>query len=91
MEMETNEETKEQVEQYAKLEKRVKVLEEEFFTFSKFNLKVTHAAATTIQLLAQEKEYTGMDMEDHKLLFKFLIDDWSRILLTAKGKEKKEI
>ena len=32
-----------------------------------------------------------MDMEDHKLLFKFLADDWSRILLVAKGRRKKKI
>ena len=69
------EETKEQLEVYAKLDKRVKILEEGFFTFSKFSLKVTHAATTTLQLLAQEKEEIGMDMEDHKLLFKFLAND----------------
>lgn len=57
------------------LERRVKALDEGFFTFSKFILKVTHAAATTLQLLAHEKEDAGMDMEDHKLLFKFLADD----------------
>ena len=61
--------------QYANLEKKLKFLEEGFRTFSKFSLKVTHAAATTLQLLAQEKEDTGMDMEDNKLLFKFLADD----------------
>ena len=60
---------------YMYLEKRVKYLEEGFFTFSKFGLKVTHAYATTLQLLAQEKEDAGLDMEDHKLLFKFLADD----------------
>ena len=53
------------------LEKRVKSLEEGFLTFSKFGLKVTHDVATTLQLLAQEKEEAGLDMEDHKLLFKF--------------------
>ena len=88
--MDTKEETKEQLEVYAKLDKRVKILEEGFFTFSKFSLKVTHAAATTLQLLAQEKEDARMDMEDHKLLFKFLVDDWAQILLVAKGKEKTE-
>ena len=62
---------------YAKLEKRVKILEKGFFSFSKFSLKVTHATATTLQLLAREKEDVGMDMEDHKLLFKFLADDWA--------------
>ena len=90
MERDNKEETKEQLEVYAKLDKRVKILEEGFFSFSKFSLKVTHATTTTLQLLAQEKEDVGMDMEDHKLLFKFLADDWAWILLDAKGKEKKE-
>ena len=40
---------------------------------------------------AQEKEEEGLDMEDHKLLFKFLVDDWAQILLHARGKGKKEI
>ena len=70
------------------LERRVKSLEEGFFTFSKFGLKVTHAIATTLQLLAQEKEDVGLDMEDHKLLFKFLADDWAQIPLHEKGKGK---
>ena len=48
----TKEGTKVMEEQYAKLERRVKALEEGFFTFSKFCLKVTHATATTLQLLA---------------------------------------
>ena len=78
-------------EHYMNLEKRVKALEEGFLTFSKFGLKVTHAPATTLQLLAQEKEDAGLDMEDHKLLFKFLVDDWAQILLHARGKGKKEI
>ena len=78
-------------EHYMILEKRVKALEEGFFTFSKFGLKVTHATATTLQLLAQEKEEASLDMEDHKLLFKFLADEWAQILLNAKGKGKKDI
>ena len=78
-------------EHYMILEKRVKALEEGFFTFSKFGLKVTHVVATTLQLLAQEKEEAGLDMEDHKLLFKFLADDWAQILLNARGKGKREI
>ena len=77
-------------EHYMILEKMVKALEEGFFTFSKFGLKVTHATTTTLQLLAKEKEDEGLDMEDHKLLFKFLADDWAQILLHAKGKRKKE-
>jgi cell division protein ZapA (FtsZ GTPase activity inhibitor) len=84
------EETEEHLEVYAKLDKRVKTLEEGFFTFSKFSLKVTHAIATTLQLLAQEKEETRMDMEDHKFLFKFLADDWALVMLAAKGKERTE-
>ena len=83
--------TKEVEEHYMILEKRVKALEEGFSTFSKFGLKVTHVAATTLQLLTQEKEEASLDMEDHKLLFKFLADDWAQILLNAKGKGKKEI
>ena len=87
---EHKEETKVVEEHYMNLEKRVKALEEGFFTFSKFGLKVTHAVATTLQLLAQEKEDAGMDIEDHKLLFKFFADDKVQILLDAKGKGKKE-
>ena len=45
---ENKEETEEQLEVYAELDKRVKILEEGFFTFSKFPLKVTRAAATTL-------------------------------------------
>ena len=44
------EKIEEQLEVYAKLDQRVKTLEEGFFTFSKFSLKVTHAATTTLQL-----------------------------------------
>ena len=88
---EHKEETEAVEEHYMNLEKRVKALEEGFLTFSKFGLKVTHAAATTLQLLAQEKEDAGLDTEDHKLLFKFLADDWAQILLHARGKGKKEI
>ena len=90
MEVETKEGTEELEERYAKLVMQIKALEEGFFTFSKFGLKVTHVVATTLQLLAQEKEDMGMDMEDHKLLFMFLANDWDRILLDAKGKGKKE-
>ena len=75
MEVETKEGTKVLEEWYAKLEMGVKALEEGFFTFSKFVLYVTHAITTTLQLLAQEKEDMGMDMQDHKLLFKFLTND----------------
>ena len=89
--VEDHKEHAEVIEQHhGNLEKRVKDLEEGFLTFSKFGLKVTHAAATTLQLLAQEKEEKGLDMEDHKLLFKFLTDDWAQILLHARGKGKKE-
>ena len=77
-------------ERYMNLERRVKALEEGFFTFSKFGFKVTHVAATALQLLALEKEGAGMDMEDHKFLFKFLVDDWDQILLHAKGKGQNE-
>ena len=52
MEAETKDGTEELEERYAKLERRVKALEDGFFTFSKFGLKVTHAATTTLQLLA---------------------------------------
>ena len=72
------------------MDKRVKILEDGFFTFSKFPLKLTHATTTTLQLLTQEREDTRMDMEDHKLCIKFLADDWAQILLATKGKEKKE-
>ena len=49
---EHKEETEEVEEHYMNLEKRVKALEEGFFTFSKFGLKGTHVVATTLQLLA---------------------------------------
>ena len=84
------EETEVMEERYMHLERRVKALEEGFITFSKFGLKVTHAAATTFQLLAQEKEDEGLDMEDHKWLFNFVADNWAQIRLHAKGKGKKE-
>ena len=53
------EKIEEKLEVYAKLDQRVKSLEEWFFLFSKFSLKVTHTTTTTLQLLAQEKEETG--------------------------------
>ena len=31
-----------------------------------------------------------MDMEDHKFLFRFVANDWARILLDVKGKGNKE-
>ena len=57
------------------MEKRLKILEDGFYSFSKFSLKVTHVAATTLQLLAQEKDGEGLDMEDTKILYKFLAED----------------
>ena len=62
-------------EKNAQMEKWIKFLEEGFYSFSKFTLKVTHAAMTTLQLLAQEKEEAGLDMEDTKFLYKFLAKD----------------
>ena len=67
--------------------KRVKILEEGFYS-SKFSLKITHVAATTLQLLAQEKDDTWMNMEENKLLYKFLVEDWAHVLIAGKGKEK---
>ena len=58
--------------------------------FSKFALKVTHAATTTLQMLAMDKDEVGLDMEDTKFLYKFLVEDWARVLLAGKGKEKEE-
>ncbi len=46
------EKVEEQKEVIAQLHQRVKTLEEGYYAFSKFTLKVTHAAATTLQLLA---------------------------------------
>lgn len=71
------------------MEERVKFLEEGFHS-SKFSLKVTHVAATTLQLLVQEKDEMRLDMEDTKILYKFLADDWARVLLARKGKNKDE-
>ena len=31
-----------------------------------------------------------MDIEDHKPLYKFLAEDWARVLLVGKGKENDE-
>ena len=67
----------------------VKFLEGGFYS-SKFSLKVNHVATTTFQLLAQEKDETGLDMEDSKLLYKFVADNCARVLLARKGNEKDE-
>ena len=48
----SKEKEEEQDEKHAQIEKRVKFLEDGFYSFSKFSLKVTHAAPTTLQLLA---------------------------------------
>ena len=73
----------------AQLDQRIKLLEEGYYS-SKFSLKVTHATTTTLQLLAYKKDEIGMDMEDNKLLFKFLVEDWDWVLLDGKGKERDE-
>lgn len=74
------------------LEKRVETQEEVFYTFSKLSLKVTHVVATTLQFIAQEKEKEkeGLDMEDTKILYKFLAGGWAKVLLDGKGKKKME-
>ena len=64
----------EQEKKNIEIEKNVKFLEDGFYS-CKFALKVTHASVTTLQLLAQEKDEAGLDMEDKKLLYKFLADD----------------
>ena len=48
VEAKTKEGTEEVEERYAKLDMRIKALEEGFFTFSKFGLKVIHSLATGI-------------------------------------------
>ena len=76
-------------EKNAQMEKRIKFLEEGFYS-SKFSWKVTHIFATTLQLLAQEKDEVGLDMEDTKFLYKFLAKDWTKVFLARKGKQKDE-
>lgn len=70
------------------LKDRCFTLEEGFTLFSKFTLKVTHTAATTLQLLAHELEEEGLQKEDSKLLYNFLTEDWAKVLLIGKGKKK---
>jgi len=41
-------------------------------------------------LMAWEKDGIRMDMEDNKILYKFLADDWAQVLLVGKGKDKDE-
>ena len=65
-------------------------MEERIYAFSKFALKVTHAAATTLQMLAMDKEEAGLDKEDTKFLYKFLAKNWASVLLASKGKDKEE-
>ena len=77
-------------EKNAQMEKKIKFLEEGFYSFSKFSLKVTHATATTLQLLAQEKEEVGLDIQDTKFLYKFLAKDQDSVLLARKGNQKDE-
>ena len=53
---------------------------------TKFTIKVTHAAATTLNLL---KETEGdLPKEDSKMLFDFLAKDWANILLGRKEAKK---
>jgi hypothetical protein len=86
--LETKEETQNLWEKYNTLDKRVQCLEDNFYTSSRFSLKVTHAVATTLQLMAQEKAAERLDMEDSKILFKFLLEDWVKVLRDGKGKTK---
>ena len=41
-------------------------------------------------MLAMDKEEAGLDKEDTKFLCKFIAEDWARVLLVGKGKEKEE-
>ena len=47
-----------------------------------------HVVATTMQFMAQEKEEEWLGMEDTKILYKFLVEDWDRVLLVGQGKQK---
>lgn len=60
------------------LKNRCNAVEEGFSLFSKFTLKVTHAAATTLQLLVDASEEDNLGKEDSKLLYGFLAEDWAR-------------
>ena len=80
----------EQEEKFTRLESRIKFLEDQFYSFSKFALKFMHISAITPQLLAQDKDEAGLDMEDTRFLYKFLAEDQARVLLVGKGKEKEE-
>lgn len=66
------------------LKGKCNALEEAFTLFSKFTLKVTHAAATTLQLLTHRMEEEGLEKDDTKLLYNFLIKDWDKVLLEGK-------
>ena len=53
---------------------------------TKFNVKVTHVAVTTLHLL---KDMEGdLPKEDSKMLFDFLAEDWENILLGRKEAKK---
>ena len=64
------------------------MVEEGFSLFSKFTLKVTHAAATTLQLLANVLEEDSLGKEDLKLVYGFLIKDWAKVLLDGNERKK---
>ena len=64
----------------------IHVLEERMHLLTKFTVKVTHAAATTLNLL---KDSEGdLLKEDSKMLFDFLVKDLENILLGRKEAKK---
>ena len=65
-----------------KVWQRIHVLEERMHLLTKFIVKVTRVAATTLHLL---KDMEGdFPKEDSKMLFDFLVEDWENILLGRK-------
>lgn len=74
--------------EHKKLMDRCMAVEEGFNLFSKFTLKVTDAAATTLQLLANNSEEENLGKEHTKLLYSFLVDYWAKVLMAGNGKKK---
>lgn len=70
------------------LKDQFEVLDERFTTLSKLFLKVTHMTTVTLQLLHQKNREINLGAEDSAKLHGFLVDDWAKVLLVKKGREK---
>ena len=65
---------------------RIQALEKIMCLLTKFTIKVTHVAATTLCLLKDAEE--DLSKEDSKMLFDFLVEDKVNILLGRKEAKK---